>query len=154
MEGKPRIRAGYAHLITTYVAPRIGRIRLQALRPADLSTLYRELLESGGRGGKPLSARSVEYVHAVLRKALADAVRNDQVLTVNPAERAKRPRKEQSVAVVMWTAEDLASFDGFRLRVAKKYAHPNPICGSVLEVVVEVGEGVVQEARRECEHVE
>ena len=110
LEVKPRTRAGYAHLITTYVTPRIGRIRLQALRPADLSTLYRELMESGGRGGTALSARTVEYVHAVLRKAFADAVRNDQVLTSNPAERAKRPRKEQAAAVVMWTAEDLASF--------------------------------------------
>ncbi|WP_427383985.1 tyrosine-type recombinase/integrase [Janibacter sp. G56] len=110
LEVKPRTRAGYEHLINTYVAPRIGRVRLQALRPADLSTLYRQLMESGGRGGKPLSARSVEYVHAVLRKAFADAVRNDQILTTNPAERAKRPRKEQAAAVVMWTADDLASF--------------------------------------------
>ncbi len=110
LEVKPRTRAGYAHLITTYVTPRIGRTRLQALRPADLSTLYRELMESGGRGGQPLSARTVEYVHAVLRKAFADAVRNDQVLTANPAERAKRPRKEQAAAVVMWTAQDLAAF--------------------------------------------
>ena len=110
LEVKPRTRAGYEHLINTYVAPRIGRVRLQALRPADLSTLYRQLLESGGRGGKPLSARSVEYVHAVLRKAFADAVRNDQILTTNPAERAKRPRKEQAAAVVMWTADDLGSF--------------------------------------------
>ena len=39
LEVRPRTRAGYAHLITTYVAPRIGRLRLQALRPADLSTL-------------------------------------------------------------------------------------------------------------------
>ena len=110
LEVKPRTRAGYEHLINTYVAPRIGQVRLQALRPADLSTLYRQLMESGGRGGRPLSARSVEYVHAVLRKAFADAVRNDQILTTNPAERAKRPRKEQAAAVVMWTAEDLASF--------------------------------------------
>ncbi len=95
LEVKPRTRAGYAHLITTYVTPRIGRTRLQALRPADLSTLYRELMESGGRGGQPLSARTVEYVHAVLRKAFADAVRNDQVLTANPAERAKRPPRSR-----------------------------------------------------------
>lgn len=110
LEVKPRTRAGYEHLINRYVAPRIGQVRLQALRPADLSTLYRQLMESGGRGGKPLSARSVEYVHAVLRKAFADAVRNDQILTTNPAERAERPRKEQAAAVVMWTADDLASF--------------------------------------------
>ena len=110
LEVKPRTRAGYAHLIKNYVAPRIGGKRLQSLRPADLSALYRELLESGGRNGKPLSPRTVEYVHAVLRKAFADAVRNDQLLTSNPAERAKRPRKEQAPASDMWTAEHLASF--------------------------------------------
>ena len=58
----------------------------------------------------PLSPRTVEYVHAVLRKAFADAVRNDQLLTSNPAERAKRPRKEHASAGVMWAAEDLGSF--------------------------------------------
>ena len=110
LEVKPRTRAGYAHLITTYVTPRIGRMRLQALRPADLSALYRQLLDSGGRGGAPLSARTVEYVHAVLRKAFADAVRTDQVLTANPAERGKRPRKVPAPAVVMWTGTDLVAF--------------------------------------------
>ncbi|NNM47861.1 site-specific integrase [Knoellia sp. DB2414S] len=110
LEVKPRTRAGYAHLIENYVAPRIGGKRLQALRATDLSILYRELLESGGKNGRPLSARTVEYVHAVLRKALADAVRNDQLLTSNPAERAKRPRKAHAEPVIMWTATDLVSF--------------------------------------------
>ncbi|HET7477077.1 MAG TPA: tyrosine-type recombinase/integrase [Dermatophilaceae bacterium] len=110
LEVKPRTRAGYAHLIDTYIAPRIGRCRLQALRPADLSVLYRQLLESGGQHGQPLSARTVEYVHAVLRKAFADAVRNDQLLTSNPAERAKRPRKAHAQSSVLWTAADLSSF--------------------------------------------
>jgi len=119
LEVKPRTQAGYAHLIETYVVPRIGAMRLQAVRSADLSRLYRDLLEGGGRDGRPLSARSVEYVHAVLRKAFADAVRTDQVLSSNPAERAKRPRKEVSQPVVMWTAADLAVFlastEGHRL---------------------------------------
>ena len=110
LEVKPRTRAGYAHLIDVYVAPRIGHRRLQDLRPTDLSCLYRDLLMGGGRGGRALSARTVEYVHAVLRKALADAVRSDQLLTSNPAERAKRPRKEPAEAVVVWSATDLAAF--------------------------------------------
>jgi integrase len=110
LEVKPRTRAGYAHLILTYVAPRIGGRRLQALRAGDLSILYRELLEAGGKDGRPLSGRTVEYVHAVLRKALSDAVRNDQLLTSNPAERAKRPRKAYAERTVMWTAADLVSF--------------------------------------------
>ena len=110
VEVKPRTRAGYAHLIETYVVPRIGGLRLQGLRSVDLSRLYRDLLEGGGKDGRPLSARSVEYVHAVLRKAFADAVRTDQLLSSNPAERAKRPRKDIVQPVVMWTAADLAAF--------------------------------------------
>ncbi|MEO7058541.1 MAG: tyrosine-type recombinase/integrase [Lapillicoccus sp.] len=110
LEVKPRTRAGYAHLIETYVVPRIGGLRLQAVTSADLSRLYRDLLEGGGRDGRPLSGRSVEYVHAVLRKAFADAVRTDQLLSSNPAERAKRPRKDVAQPVVMWTAGDLAAF--------------------------------------------
>ncbi|MEO7060210.1 MAG: site-specific integrase, partial [Lapillicoccus sp.] len=66
--------------------------------------------EGGGRDGRPLSGRSVEYVHAVLRKAFADAVRTDQLLSSNPAERAERPRKDVAQPVVMWTAGDLAVF--------------------------------------------
>ncbi|WP_295693255.1 N-terminal phage integrase SAM-like domain-containing protein [Lapillicoccus sp.] len=37
VEVKPRTMAGYAHLIETYVVPRIGAMRLQALKSADLS---------------------------------------------------------------------------------------------------------------------
>ncbi|HHU10035.1 MAG: hypothetical protein GXY39_10875 [Actinomycetales bacterium] len=50
-EVKPRTRSDFEHLIRVYVAPRLGRMRLHALRPADLSALYRELLESGGKAG-------------------------------------------------------------------------------------------------------
>ncbi|HET8601788.1 MAG TPA: site-specific integrase, partial [Segeticoccus sp.] len=94
-----------------YVLPHIGRQRLQAIRPATLSTLYRTLLASGGRDGRPLSVRTVEYVHAVLRKAFHDAVVSDQILGSNPAERAKRPRKQGSVKRRdVWSAEQLRSF--------------------------------------------
>lgn len=107
---KPRTHAGYAHIIETYIAPRIGGQRLQALRPADLTKFYRDLLEGGGRRGGPLSARTVEYTHAVLRKALSDAVALDQLLAANPAERAKRPRQGPLAPKGMWTADDLANF--------------------------------------------
>ena len=110
LEVKPRTRAGYAHLIAVYVTPRIGARRLQELRPADLSGLYRDLLAAGGKDERPLSTRTVEYVHAVLRKAFADAVRTDQLLSSNPAERAKRPRKTPAEAVVVWSVADLSAF--------------------------------------------
>lgn len=83
---------------------------LQTLRPVTLSNLYRELLASGGVNGRPLSRRSVDYVHAVLRKALNDAVRSEQLLLSNPAERAKRPRREPQTKGTIWTADQLRVF--------------------------------------------
>lgn len=117
IEIKPKTLAGYRDNIRLYVKPYIGGMRLQAVRPATLSKLYRDLLTSGGKGGKPLSHRSVEYVHAVLRKAFNDAVRVDQVLAFNPAERAKRPRKPRPAPGTVWNANQLRAF----LRVARRH---------------------------------
>ena len=107
---KPKTLAGYRHDIDHYIVPRIGRIRLQALRPAVISMLYRELTEHGGRDGQPLSATTVSHIHRTLRKALADAVQVDQLLAVNPAARSKRPRGSGAEPTRVWTAEQLHAF--------------------------------------------
>jgi integrase len=110
LEVKPKTLAGYRYLIRQYVEPRIGHVKLQAVRPTTLSAMYRNLLATGGRSGKPLSRRTVDYVHAVLRKAFNDAVQSDQLLATNPAERAKRPRREHRGPVDVWTADQLRLF--------------------------------------------
>jgi len=110
LEIKPRTLAGHRYLLRQYVEPRIGHIRLQAVRPTTLSAIYRELLATAGRGGKSLSRRTVDYVHAVLRKAFNDAVRSEQILATNLAERAKRPRREHRGPVDVWTPDQLRVF--------------------------------------------
>jgi integrase len=85
---KPKTLQDYRHLLDRHVKPRIGGMRLQAVRPAQITKLYRDLLTEGGRSGAGLSPRTVEYVHAVLRKAFRDAVLVDQLLPSNPVERA------------------------------------------------------------------
>jgi integrase len=107
---KPKTLAGYRHDIDHYIVPRIGRMRLQALRPAVLSKLYRDLAEHGGRDGGPLSAWTVSHIHRTLRKALADAVHVEQLLAVNPAERSKRPRDRDTEPGRVWTTEQLDLF--------------------------------------------
>ena len=107
---KPKTLAGYRHDIDHYIVPRIGRMRLQALRPAVISKLYRDLAEHGGRDGRPLSAWTISHVHRTLRKALADAVDVEQLLAVNPAERSKRPRNRRAEPTRVWTAEQLHTF--------------------------------------------
>src|SRR5690606_35860684 len=82
-----------------------------------LTKLYRVLLDSGGKDGRPLSQRTVDQVHAILRKAFNDAVRVDEVLASNPAERAKRPRRARKPVTSVWSAEELRTF----LRVASAH---------------------------------
>jgi integrase len=107
---KPKTLAGYRHDIEHYIVPRIGRMRLQALRPAVISKLYRELAEHGGEEGRPLSALTVSHIHRTLRKALADAVDVEQLLAVNPAERTKRPRHRGTEPGRVWTTQQLDHF--------------------------------------------
>jgi integrase len=107
---KPKTLAGYRHDIDHYIVPRIGPMRLQALRPAVLSRLYRDLAEHGGRDGRPLSAWTISHIHRTLRKALADAVHVEQLLAVNPAERSKLPRDRGTEPDRVWTTEQLATF--------------------------------------------
>jgi integrase len=107
---KPKTFAGYRHDIDHYIVPRIGRMRLQALRPTVISKLYRDLAEHGGRDGRPLSATTVSHIHRTLRKALADAVDVEQLLAANPAARSKRPRSSGSEPVQVWTVQQLGAF--------------------------------------------
>lgn len=111
LEVKPKTHEDYRAIIATYVEPRIGRQQLQSVRPTALTSLYQTLLAEGGRGGEPLSSRTVSYVHAVPRKAFNDAVRTDQLIAINPAERAKRPRRATVQGVRdVWDAEQLGAF--------------------------------------------
>lgn len=77
---------------------------------ARITRLYCELATSGGRDGAGLSPRTLEYVHAVLRKAFRDAVMVDQTLPSKPVERAKRPRKARSELGRVWTPAQLWAF--------------------------------------------
>jgi integrase len=110
VEIKPKTLADYRHLIERHVKPHIGELRLQALRLARITKLYRDLVTTGGRDGKGLSPRTVAYVHAILRKAFGDAVRVDQLLSSNPVERAKRPRTQRPEPGKVWDAAQLRTF--------------------------------------------
>ena len=107
---KPKTWAGYRDDLRRYVMSHIGRMRLQAVKPATLSRLYVDLLKSGGRKGKPLAVATVRHVHRFLRKALNDAVLIDGILASNPALLAKLPKETRRVTRNMWTAQDLDVF--------------------------------------------
>jgi integrase len=91
-----------------YVMPRLGGIRLQSLTSGHLDELYDDLETSGGRGGKPLAAKTVANVAGVLHKALADAVKRGR-LKRNPAD-AVSPPTATKAQTEWWSVEQLRRF--------------------------------------------
>src|ERR671910_338060 len=61
--------ASYKRQVRRYIIPAIGRIKLAKLTPAHIQYLYREMQD------RRLSTRTVQYTHAVLRRALKQAKR-------------------------------------------------------------------------------
>lgn len=100
--------SSYRSDLQAHVLQRIGDIRLQALTPADLNRLYDELEDSGGRGGRGLSPKTVANVHGVLHKALGDAVKQGKVAR-NVAD-AVDPPKGSKPRNGVWTVEELRAF--------------------------------------------
>lgn len=92
---RPTTLDSYRYLIERHIAPALGRVPLAALKPLDLQRFYAEKLNSGrldGRGG--LSARSVQYIHGLLRESLGSAVKWE-LISRNPAEAVDPPRQER-----------------------------------------------------------
>jgi integrase len=108
--------AGYERDLEIYVIPRIGGLNMQSVRAATVSGLYRELLTSGGRHGRPLSPVTVDHVHRVLRKAFNDAVDVEELLSSNPVARATRPKAPTREPFNLWTGEQLDGFLGAAAR--------------------------------------
>ena len=73
------------YLVTNHVKPSIGRLKLKNLNALHLQGLYRERLDSG------LSGSTVQKVHHVIHKALAQAVRW-HLIPRNPADAVNAPK--------------------------------------------------------------
>ena len=81
----------YRRLLDRLILPRLGPVKLRALRTAQIDSFYSEIRARGGKEGRPLSATSVQHVHALLQRILNQGVRWGW-LSVNPAQHASPPR--------------------------------------------------------------
>jgi integrase len=89
---------GYRNNIEKHIIPALGKIPLQKLQPAQVQKLYNQKAESGrlhGEGG--LSAASIRYIHAILRKSLNHAVKM-QYISRNVCELVDVPKIKHSEA--------------------------------------------------------
>jgi integrase len=83
----------YEQLSRVHIVPAIGTVKLKKLTPAHVQGLYRTKLDEG------LAERTVEYIHAPLRKALNQAVKWQLApRNVADAATAPRPRKREMMA--------------------------------------------------------
>jgi integrase len=105
---KPTTYESYRSNIRLHVVPHIGKLKIQALTASHLDRMYSDLLttgkQNGDRGG--LSARSVRYIHTILRKALADALKKGRI-TRNVADAADPPKAGRPKEMPFWTPEQV-----------------------------------------------
>jgi len=95
---KPSTERSYGAVVRQHIIPELGRIPLRKLTPAHVRRLLRQKATQPRRDakypdkrGEPLSPRMVQYIHAVLRRALEQA-RMDELVARNVAALAKPPR--------------------------------------------------------------
>ena len=75
----------YEQISRLHLKPAVGRVKLKALTPAHVRSLYREKLDAGA------SPRTVRYVHTTLHKALKQAIA-DGLISRNATEAVKPPQ--------------------------------------------------------------
>lgn len=94
-DGAPASLENWTEEFRRYIRPHLGNAAVAKVGPYDLDMLYRRLLVSGGKDGRPLKASTVRKVHSAVRLAFAQAVRWGWIST-NPATMADPPRVAKS----------------------------------------------------------
>ncbi|MFN8159954.1 MAG: site-specific integrase [Solirubrobacterales bacterium] len=101
---RPLTFESYTGNVRNHIVPRLGSVPLQQLSPPMLNSMYSEL-------GQTLSPRTVRYIHAILRRAFADAVKWSRLVR-SPVEAADSPspRAGGGRAMSTWTSAELGRF--------------------------------------------
>jgi integrase len=99
---RPTTFDGYSDLVHHHLVPILGRIPLAKLAPQQIAACYGDLLAKG------LAPRTVQYAHAVLHRALEQAVRWNLVAR-NPTDAVDAPRPQRKEITVL-TADQAQIF--------------------------------------------
>jgi integrase len=87
---KPQTMRSYREKARNYIVPQLGRRKLTDLRAGHIETMYDQMRDDG------LAEATVRQVHAILMRALKDAVRRDR-LAVSPMAKVDPPGTEKNV---------------------------------------------------------
>jgi hypothetical protein len=93
----PKSHERYAGIVNQNLIPALGAVRLNKLKPIQISTAYSAALDGGRRDGKGggLAPRTVGHMHRVLKQALGQAVLWGESVR-NPADAVDPPRSTGS----------------------------------------------------------
>jgi integrase len=119
----PKTLERYRQLAERQIVPHLGATGLQKLRPADIQEWHATLMQSGGKDGRPLSARTVGHAHRVLHRALARAAKAE-VVSRNVAS-VIRPPKVDAPEIAILTADQMgALLDRLANDLNRRALHP------------------------------
>jgi integrase len=99
---RPRSYAKYFAINKNHIKPDIGNFKLTALRPDHVQALYSRKLDAG------VSEHTVRYIHAVLHKALNQALRWGLV-TRNVTDLVDKPRPRRTT-ITTWSVLEVKQF--------------------------------------------
>jgi integrase len=97
----------YREIIARGIAPTLGALELQKLKPAHIRDWLSGMVKAGSRKRSPLSARTVRHAYRVLRASLQEAVKLE-MLARNAAEAVSPPRLKADEIEIL-TADQIAA---------------------------------------------
>ncbi|MBO8164664.1 MAG: site-specific integrase [Brevibacillus sp.] len=93
----PKTLKEYEGHIRNHILPAIGHRKLEEIKPMHLVTLLNDLSKPGARKdgrGKQLSARTIQYIYAVMQNIFTQAV-GWKLIKENPLQGVKKPKAEK-----------------------------------------------------------
>lgn len=99
----PKTALRYKQLLTSWIIPALGHIRLDKIKPPQILDFYNNLTENGIRkDGKPggLSPRTILHIHRLLHTIL-QAASQWEYLNINPASKVQAPKAKQANIQIM-----------------------------------------------------
>jgi integrase len=110
----PKTYERYREMLEAYVVPRIGAVKLCELRTLDLQRMYNQLLDAGGKGGRPLAPKTVRNIASTVHVALEHARKIWKVIETNPASDCDLPEVKRGKVKTLETDQVKAFLESVR----------------------------------------
>ncbi len=109
----PKTAERYRQLSEQQIIPHLGSIALEKLAAGDVQDWHVKLLASGGKGGRPLSARTVGHAHRLLHHALERALQAQRVFR-NVAGIVRPPKVEEKEIGILTAPQIVETLERIR----------------------------------------